>query len=107
MEKGASWDRLTAPRLSTWSSDVTCVVFEHGGKHMRTVFIAYSAPRYPQISARKVERSEFSPVSVLWPLKNVLEYMPDVTHGKEPLGTWTKPCDAMAKRLLWMSATSF
>ena len=65
MEKGVSWDRLTTPRLSIWSSDVMCAAFEQGGKHVRTVFRAYSAPRYPQASARKVERSEFPPVSVL------------------------------------------
>ena len=56
---------LTTPRLSMWSSDVMCAAFEHGGKHMRTVFRAYNAPRYPPASARKVERSEFPPVSVL------------------------------------------
>ena len=60
-----SWDCLTTPRLSICSSDVMCVAFEHGGKHLRTLFRAYSAPRYPQASTRKVERSEFPPVSVL------------------------------------------
>ena len=65
MESGVLWNRLTTPRLSIWSSDVMCPAFEQGGKHVRTVFRAYSAPRYPQASIRKEERSEFPPVSVL------------------------------------------
>ena len=65
MESGVLWNRLTTPRLSIWSSDVMCAAFEHGEKQVRTVFRAHSAPRYPQASARKVERSEFPPVSVL------------------------------------------
>ena len=65
MENAVLWDHLTTPRLSIWSSDVMCAAFEHGGKHVRTVFRAYNAPRYPQASARKEERSEFPPVSVL------------------------------------------
>ena len=59
------WDCLTTPRLSIWSSDVSCAAFEQGGKHVSTVLRAYSVPKYPQASARKVERSEFLPVSVL------------------------------------------
>ena len=65
MENGVSWDCLTTPRFSIWRSDVMCAAFEHGGKHVRIVFRAYSTLRYPQASARKVERSVFPPVSVL------------------------------------------
>ena len=37
MENGVSWDRLTTPRLSIWSSDVMYVAFVQGGKHVNTV----------------------------------------------------------------------
>ena len=65
MENGVSWDCLTTPRFSIWRSDVMCAAFEHGGKHVRIVFRAYSSPRYPHASAQKEKRSEFPPVSVL------------------------------------------
>ena len=59
MEKGVLWDCLTPLRLSMWSSDVICAAFVPGGKHVRTVFIAYNALRYLQASAWKEKRSEF------------------------------------------------
>ena len=65
MENGVLWDCFTTPRFTIWSSDVMCAASEHGGKHVRTVFRAYSAPRYPQASVQKVERSEFPPMIVL------------------------------------------
>ena len=90
MENWVSWDCLTTPRFSIWRSVVMCAAFEQGGKHVRIVFRAYSTPRYPQASARKVERSEFPPMSVLSPLRNVLEYVLYMIHEKEPLGAWTE-----------------
>ena len=36
-----------------------------------------------------------------------MEYVPYMTHEKEPLGARTEPLDAIAKRLLCMSSTSF
>ena len=48
----------------------------NGGKVMRIVLRTYSTPRYPQASTWKVERSEWPPASVLWPVRDFLNCVP-------------------------------
>ena len=76
--RGIAGLRSGYPGSALLCQDYLCeyLVWCGGGKVVRMALRAYRAPRQPQASAWKVERSEWPPVRVLWPVRCICDSVP-------------------------------